>query len=680
MAGAKESGLHMPANMERVDFTRFKEPSSIRNVALMLTTRCPLSCRYCFLNRGQLDMPEGVLKKSIDLLFTSLEEKIELQFFGGEPLARFDLIKKAVAYAGMKKKATGKNIEYLLTTNGLLLDEEKAGFLSREKVQVMVSIDGARVTQLKNRPVKAGNEDYFSQLLRNIGLLNKHKVQYFVNMVVLREDIPEMRKNTDFLRSKGMLRIWVAYALGQKYSEKDSFAFIKELCGLFKAAQGTGVRILNFEADCEPILYCPQINITARGKIFIGCALVLENLYPELNRIFYFGKLDDFKELAALKMTKGAQAALIRRRARLLDQKLLVNIYAGIAGEFLYKFNHLRREYDLFENHPIKKRIRAERYFSFRKISFFLHPERPYSCAGAEALMRAGALRKSIDMLFASLEHKVELEISCKEPLACFEMIRAALLYIRQRMESHPKQLTCTLVSPGLSLDEEKIDFLSRQKVPYLLKIDGAAPPAHLKRQVSGIIKCFSGRGGDFGVMLDVPLLNLDGFEENVSFLTGRGVKKIMFSYDPAVLYDAPCVARAFVRLFKISRGLYFHKAVQILNCGPAGACGAWFPGITVDLEGRMYLCGSLISSKRFQYLKKTAYIGDIAAPGHRKAFTAGLDAALCRLMSSHKSGSWEKEVVMNNFIIEEMFWEFFHSQMYFPLKRQVSGDARCLI
>ncbi|MFA5119107.1 MAG: radical SAM protein [Candidatus Omnitrophota bacterium] len=674
----------MSANMERVEFTRFKEPSSIRNVAVMLTTRCPLSCRYCFLNRDQPDMPEDVLKKSIDLLFTSFEKKIELQFFGGEPLLRFDLIKKAVAYAGMKKKATGKNIEYLLTTNGLLLDEEKAGFLFREKVQVMVSIDGAQVTQLKNRPMKAGNEDYFSQLLRNIGLLNKYKIRYFVNMVVLREDIPGVRKNIDFLRSKGMLRIWVAYALGQKYSEKDSFVFIRELCGLLKAVQGTGGRILNFEADCEPILYCPQINITAGGKVFIGCALVLEKLCPELNRIFYFGKLDDFKELTALKMTKGAQAALIRRHARFLDRKLLANIYAGIAGEFLYKFNHLRREYDLFESHPFKKKIRGERYFSFRKIIFFLHPERslqrPYSRAGTEAFMGERALKKSIDMLFASLENKVELEFSCKEPFACFEMIRAALLYTRQRMASHPKQLTCTLVSPGLSLDEEKIDFLSRQKVTYLLKIDGGACPASLKRQVSAMIKRFNDRGGDFGVMLDVPLLNLEGFKENVSFLAGRGVKKIMFSYDPAVLYDASCVARAFVCLFRISRDLYFRKAAQILNCGQTGACGAAFPGITVDLEGKMYLCGSLISSKRFQYLKRTAYIGDIAAPGHRKAFTAELDAALCRLMRSHKNGSREKEIVMNNFIIEEMFWEFFHSHMYFPLKRQGPGDARCLI
>jgi sulfatase maturation enzyme AslB (radical SAM superfamily) len=684
MAGAKEYGWDMPVNMELLNFTRFKEPSSIRNVALVLTCRCPLSCRYCFLDRTQPDMPEDVLKKSIDLLFTSPEDKIELQFFGGEPLLRFDLIKKALYYAGKKKKATGKNFEYLLTTNGLLLDEEKTRLLSREKVQVMLSIDGGRLTQLKNRPMSAGNDDYFNTLLRAIALLNKYKTPYFVNMVVLREDIAALRKNIDFLRSKGVRHIWVAYALGQAYVPGDVLAYIKELGSLFKSAHGRSVRIMNFEIDCEPILYCPQVIIAASGKIYIGCALVLEKAYPELNRIFHVGKLDDFKDLAALKMTKSKQTAIIRRHSRLLDQKLLANIHMGIAGDSLYKFNHLRREYALFESHSRSAGIRAERYFSLRRISLCVVPERlrqrPNPCADSDPAMSETVLKKTIDMLFASLENRVELEFSGGEPLARFETVKAALLYAGVKKKSQPKQLTCTLVSHGKSFDVEKINFLSRQKVTYLLRISGGVSRGYLKRRVSGIIKLLKDHASDFGVMLDTPFLNLDGFEENISYLIGQGVRKIRFSYDPAVLYDASCVARALVSLFRISRRLYFHKAVTILNCGSTGARGAAFPDITVDPEGRMYLCGDLVFSRHFEKLREICFVGDVGRLRDRKDFSLDLDAALRGIMTTYARGPRRKEIVMNNLIIEEMLWEFFHSEMYFPLKRQGPGDTRCLI
>ncbi|MFA6216556.1 MAG: radical SAM protein [Candidatus Omnitrophota bacterium] len=663
----------MPVNMEPVNFTRFKEPSSIRNVALLLTTRCPLSCRYCFLNRTQPDMPEDVLKKSIDLLFTSPEKKVELQFFGGEPLMRFDLIQKALYYAGQRKRATGKRITYLLTTNGLLLDEEKIGFLTREKVEIMVSIDGARLTQLKNRPMIGGNKEYFNTVLRNIGLLNKHKARYFVSMVVLSEDIPLMRKNIDFLIKKGIRRIWIAYALGQKYSRQDFLGYITELGFLLKSVHGHTARIINFDVDCEPVFYCPQISITASGSIYIGCALVLERAYPELNRIFYFGKLDDCKDLTALKMTKGKQAAIIRRYARSLHQKFMHILYMGIAAEFLYKFNHLRQEYSLFEKQPRAQSIHAGWYRSFGKVSLMIGPG-----------MREDVLKKSIDMLFTSSQESFELEFSGAEPLAHFEMIKAALSYVQQKKKSSRKQVSCTLVTGGLFLDEDKINFLLRHRVLCLLKIGGGIHASvkniAFKRQISGLIKLLKKNGSDFGVIQDVPFLHLEGFEEDISFLIKQGVRKIRFSYDPGILYDASSVACALVSLFKISRDLYFRKGVSILNCGIPGVFGAASTDITVDGQGKVYLCGNLVFSKRFRRLKEASLIGDVGWLRHNKIFLCDLDTALLRVINVYKRGSRKKEIVVNSLMREELFREFFHSEMYFPIKQPGCKEARCLI
>ena len=139
--------------MEIKNLNPFKEKTNTENLAVMLTYNCQMECSYCSIDRSRPDMPEDVLFKSIDLLLTSPLEEVELQFFGGEPLLRWDLIKKGINYAQRKSQQKNKKIKYLLTTNGLLLDEEKTSFLKKYKITVMFSLDGDEKTQLQNRPL-----------------------------------------------------------------------------------------------------------------------------------------------------------------------------------------------------------------------------------------------------------------------------------------------------------------------------------------------------------------------------------------------------------------------------------------------------------------------------------------------------------------------------------------------
>jgi uncharacterized protein len=90
-------------------------------------------------------MGPEVARKAVDFLMENAErESIEIDFFGGEPLLNFDVVKEAVAYGKELAKAHHRNLHFTLTTNGTLLDEEKISFLNREMHNIVISIDGRK--------------------------------------------------------------------------------------------------------------------------------------------------------------------------------------------------------------------------------------------------------------------------------------------------------------------------------------------------------------------------------------------------------------------------------------------------------------------------------------------------------------------------------------------------------
>lgn len=279
----------------------------------MLVSRCQMECPYCAVNRDQPDMPETVLRRSVDLLFTSSWNRVELQFFGGEPLLRWDLVKKGIAYAEKKKGKTKKDVRYLLTTNGLLLDERKAAFLKGYPVTVMVSLDGNKKTQRKNRPL-AGSGPYPSGLLeKNLKNLIRAGIDYFVNLTFLPENLPGLQAGIRYLMKAGVRNIQLSYAIGATWGAAPIRAF---LGALRRALKMPGFRLVNPLEESEPILGSPQILVTSAGRIYLGCAAVLERSFPLLNEAFYFNDLARVKDIRMLERGKGEQLKLLGRFSR----------------------------------------------------------------------------------------------------------------------------------------------------------------------------------------------------------------------------------------------------------------------------------------------------------------------------------------------------------------------------
>lgn len=132
-------------------FAKYSVASPIKAMCLLVTMDCNLRCEYCFASQGDYSMGRKVMsfetgKKALDFLLENSgdRENLEVDFFGGEPLMNWDVVKNLVEYGRSKEAEYKKHFRFTVTTNGLLLDEEKMDFINKEMSNVVLSIDGRK--------------------------------------------------------------------------------------------------------------------------------------------------------------------------------------------------------------------------------------------------------------------------------------------------------------------------------------------------------------------------------------------------------------------------------------------------------------------------------------------------------------------------------------------------------
>lgn len=142
-------------------------PTVVKALCLHIAHDCNLACRYCFAEEGEYHgrraiMPYEVGKAALDFLIgaSGNRRNLEVDFFGGEPLMNFGVVKELVAYGREQEKIHNKNFRFTLTTNGVLLDDEVMEFANREMANVVLSIDGRKEVNDRMRPFRKGAGSY----------------------------------------------------------------------------------------------------------------------------------------------------------------------------------------------------------------------------------------------------------------------------------------------------------------------------------------------------------------------------------------------------------------------------------------------------------------------------------------------------------------------------------------
>ena len=128
-----------------------KTSGVVKALCLHVAHTCNLNCSYCFASQGKYHGDRAIMslevgKRALDFLIENSHGRtnLEVDFFGGEPLMNFDMLKELVAYAREREKACGKNFRFTLTTNGVLIDDDVIEFANREMSNVVLSLDGRK--------------------------------------------------------------------------------------------------------------------------------------------------------------------------------------------------------------------------------------------------------------------------------------------------------------------------------------------------------------------------------------------------------------------------------------------------------------------------------------------------------------------------------------------------------
>lgn len=165
-----------PVQAQNSDIAAEEDKPAVRitNIVLELSNDCNLNCIYCYGDGGSYGrkrelMSAETARKSVDMLFNNCGDLKEphITFFGGEPLLNFSVLKDTVAYCRELESKSDKRFTFSMTTNGTICDDEIEEFCLKNKVHVMLSIDGPKCIQDKQRPACDGKSS-FDKIIPNI--------------------------------------------------------------------------------------------------------------------------------------------------------------------------------------------------------------------------------------------------------------------------------------------------------------------------------------------------------------------------------------------------------------------------------------------------------------------------------------------------------------------------------
>ena len=234
-------------------FAKYSISSPIKAMCLNIAHDCNLRCDYCFAATGDFGKGRKLMtletgKKAIDFLLekSADRENLELDFFGGEPLMNFDVVKQIVEYARSREAEYGKKFRFTITTNGMLLDDDKIDFINKEMSNVVLSIDGRKCVHDNIRKRVDGTGSYDKIIPKFKELVSKRgEKEYYVRGTFTKHNL-DFSEDVFSLYEEGFDQISVEPVVSDP---KEPYSLTeKELSAIFKEYERLAERILENEA------------------------------------------------------------------------------------------------------------------------------------------------------------------------------------------------------------------------------------------------------------------------------------------------------------------------------------------------------------------------------------------------------------------------------------------------
>jgi len=240
----------------------------IKAMCLHAAHDCNLRCSYCFASTGDFKGERGLLdletgKKALEFLIkhSGGRRNLEVDFFGGEPMMNFQVVKQLVEYGRELEKQYNKQFRFTITTNGLLLDDEALEYINREFVNVVISIDGRPQVHDNLRKTKAGTGSYEHIVPKAVKLAqSRNQMDYYARGTFTKYN-KDFDKDVIHLADLGFNQISVEPVVAPEEEEYHlSFEDLPEINEAYerlmetyleRKKQGRGFNFFHFMVDLE---------------------------------------------------------------------------------------------------------------------------------------------------------------------------------------------------------------------------------------------------------------------------------------------------------------------------------------------------------------------------------------------------------------------------------------------
>jgi len=202
--------------------------SVVKALCLHISHDCNLRCKYCFASTGNFGGQRNMMslevgKKAIDFLISESgnRKNLEIDFFGGEPMMNFDVVKGIIEYARQKEKEHNKNFRFTLTTNGLLLNDENIKYINENMQNIELSIDGRKEVNDRMR-IRIDGSGCYDDILPKFKYVAESRNQdnYYVRGTFTRENM-DFSNDVLHLADEGFRQISVEPVVAAKDSGYD---------------------------------------------------------------------------------------------------------------------------------------------------------------------------------------------------------------------------------------------------------------------------------------------------------------------------------------------------------------------------------------------------------------------------------------------------------------------------
>jgi uncharacterized Fe-S cluster-containing radical SAM superfamily protein len=280
-------------------------PSSRRkNLQVMVTRRCNQRCTYCPVLKADRDMDETVLRHALRQLLATGEKDARLDFTGGEPLYRFDLV-RTICLEGLELAAAAdRRLSFYMVTNGTMMDRATARHLAGLPIMLEISMDGAERAHNRCKHAVEASLNPYRETRRAVDLLIEEGVAFHVVMVATPETAPSLGRSFDHVVSTGVGSVDINYAIGSLWTRGALDVFLDEIEGLLgrhgDAIASGRLALGNLGRRVEPAILNAERMVDTDGTLHLMTEWAFQTSFPEGGGTPSFGSVMDPGGLAGI--------------------------------------------------------------------------------------------------------------------------------------------------------------------------------------------------------------------------------------------------------------------------------------------------------------------------------------------------------------------------------------------